>query len=586
MSKSQFSDGSDGEAQPTPTAHKSGMTRRDLLRRSAVGIGTVGAVSTGAVRLDAGPVGEAEAVAPLVVAGGAAALSGGSAATGWLLREYEVVGSNPPAEGTTINTLENDVLNTMMTRKDTNGESITDNKNIINGLEHVAYSEGKIAAIDQLNDQESQSEVQDAALEVAMDEIARAQDNFLSTWNQSLTEVAMLYDMIDEHPDEDGNPVAMENNSDWNHIGEGRRYSEEIELADGSTKEIEFFEEDAKLHPVDGYARLFWRNDRSNTGLESDIEYCDSTEWSEIWEMFEEMQDELNDGLIMWVDGVYEDVQAGELDTEDLLTPRELAEMTSDDEDFSQAVSDLMALNVSVDLEREAEIYLDEVGATVYGSLATTGDDSLSTGTVDPDDRDDSIYLTYDISQGQGEWDAYVEGLDGGVLTFTQEPFPETIYYVDTTAGETAEITADDFDETEDGDYEADLSNDLYDSITNVEQIEFYAEVEETQYETVQLQTEFEIIRFTDSDGEEYDEASFERTETQDNENYITEEEWQDQQERHEELIEIYEESQQGGTNVPGVEEVLTGDANEFIGLVVVGFFVVSAIFSALNPLS
>ena len=75
--------------------------------------------------------------------------------------------------------------------------------------------------------------------------------------------------------------------------------------------------------------------------------------------LFEDITTKMEDvrnGLITWVDGVYGDIQAGTIDTGELLTPREQAELTSDDEDFPQALADLQALNIAVDLEREAEI--------------------------------------------------------------------------------------------------------------------------------------------------------------------------------------------------------------------------------------
>lgn len=279
-----------------------------------------------------------------------------------------------------------------------------------------------------------------------------------------------------------------------------------------------------------------------------EVELLDYEGWNEIYDLLFDTLDDVRNNLINWVDGVYGDVQDGDLDTEDLLTPRELAEMTAGEEDFNQAVADLMALNIATDLEREADIYLPDIGATLYGQLALTDEsDVVEAGdTIDPEQADGSYYFTYDVSEGHGEWDAHEEGIDGGTLTFTEEPLPSTLFVVETVAGEQTEVLSEDFDEG-DEEWTVDLSDDLDDAITSVESINFYAPTDETQFETVLLSQTFEVITFRDSDGNEHDTATFERSEPHDDENYISEDEWKDLQERHEELIEDYEDAQNGG---------------------------------------
>ena len=306
--------------------------------------------------------------------------------------------------------------------------------------------------------------------------------------------------------------------------------------------------------------------------------------WMETFQEIEETFDAVRDGLDLWAEETYQAVQDGDLDPADLLSERELAELTSEDEEYPQAVQDLMALNIAIDIEREAEIYLTDVDATVFGSIGYTGDDTLETGMVDPETDDESYYLTYDISQGEGTWDAYDSdsGVDGGVVTLTEQPFPDTEYFIDTGAGETAVVSGDDdftpLDEEQEEtlDHEADtwivdLSDQLEDTVTTVEQIEYFAATEETQFETVELAQEFEIVTFRDGDGEEYDESMHERSESHDDSNYIDESAWNDRMNRHEELIDKYEEalddaSDGGGTS--GFLEALE-ESNSLIGLVI-----------------
>ena len=64
------------------------------------------------------------------------------------------------------------------------------------------------------------------------------------------------------------------------------------------------------------------------------IRYLVADTWMSLFEDITTKMEDVRNGLITWVDGVYGDIQAGTLDTAELLTPREQAELTSDDEDF------------------------------------------------------------------------------------------------------------------------------------------------------------------------------------------------------------------------------------------------------------
>ena len=607
MSSKSQSTGSTDNNQPTPTAHKSGMTRRDLLRRSAVGAATVGAVSTGAIQLDHGPVQNSQAIAPAVVAGGV----GASAAVGWALREYEIVGSDSPAEGLTADALRNESYNTSRTRKSTNASTVIDNRNIGDGIEHNAWSDGKFAAIEQLNEQESQENVLNAAESAIAEYETTIKRNIYRTWNESIDEIETYENALIDHPDTGSIYSVPWSEGDFtDNEDNGHEFvTETITLPNGEDFDLRQVEH---LTNDDSYATWSPRNYSptpiQGTGVDPYIvvsndgdsfNYLNYYDWDGIYSEINDAFQQVKDEIAVYVDKIYSDIQSGELDTADLLTPREQAELTAEDEDFPQALADLQALNVSLDLEREAEIYMNDVGATLYGQLGYTGDTTLEVGTIDPDETTEdedgneedvypgSIFFTYDVSQGEGEWDAYETGVDGGTVSLTSEPFEQTLYIVHTTAGETAEFTTDELDHDSDADeWTIDLSEQLDDSITEVDRIEYYADTDGTQYETIQLEESFEIIRFTDSDGNEYNESNFERSEPHTDDNYITQEEWEEQQERHEELIEQYEDAQGSGISIPGVEDVLDGEANGLIGIAVVGMVLVSAILSALNPLS
>ena len=588
------------------TPQSNNPNRRQFMRRvGAVTLGA-GAAYYGGTEYAGSPVQNGQAIAPLVVAGAV----GASVAAGWLLRETEVIGSNPPAEGLTRDALISDYHSTARARQSTNGTKIFDTAEILDGAEHVAYADGKIAAIDALNDQKQESEVIRAGKDAVDKYFSKTViTNLLRTWNEAVNELHGMIETGRSHPEISPESYLVVHNG----LAGGSRpptagwstdSSTQYELPDGSTIEVKSVHATNNWHDYntgsetgdvvfDPTRNDEYGNDRFYTdsyvgvtnGADSfssgdswgdflsggEVEYLHYNDWSEILNQCELLHENVTTGLDQWVSGVYGEVQAGSLDTAELLTPREQAELTSENEGFPQAIADLQALNVSVDLEREAEVYLPDLDATIYGQLGYTGDTQLEVGTVDPNatsaDGNEvypgSFYFTYDISRGEGTWGDYNSGIDGGLLTFTAEPYAETVYTVQT-AGETVEVTSSDFSDNGDGTWTADLSGQLDNSITSAEEIKFYSETGETQYETIQLDSTFEIRGFTDSDGNEYNKSNFERSEPQTDTNYISQEEWEEQQKRNEELIEKYEDSQSNGGATTGsssfsTEQIIAG---------------------------
>lgn len=552
--------------------------RRRFLRIAA-GTGTVG---VGTQFLPNGPVQESEAILPAVVAGGAAAkatagAAGGGAVLGWALREFEIIGADDPPEGETPESLQNSVYNRMRDRESVNRSTILDNRDIMDGIKDSAFRDSKLAAIDAINDEQQQSAVESAALDDKDDRLSTIIHNLIKSWNESVDLVYTLISAVLNHGDLSGahvfGPSFDSSNSSMSSIDNVETHTIDYTLPDGNVVDLSAlewainFSVDGSSYTTDQQLDLTDLDDSSSLRMlvrvrqphVDDPNYADVLDvnlWADILSDLENISDNLTEQIEMYVDKTYGLVQSGEIDTADLLTSTELSELTTEDEDFPQAIADLKALNIPIDLEREAEVYLPDIDATVWGQLGYSGEDTLETGTINPDDKDGSIYLTYDVSEGAGEWSAHQEGIDGGVLTFTQEPFIDTLYVVHTSAGETAEVTADEFEDSDGDEWTVDLSDQLDDAITNVEQIDYYAESEETQFETVQLQDVFEIVTFEDSDGNEHESADFERSEPHTDDNYITEEEWQAQQDRHEELIEKYEDAQGSGIGFLDGEEI------------------------------
>ena len=571
-------------------------SRRNFIRLLGV---AGGAAAVGASPMS--PVKESEAIAPAVVAAGV----GASIAAGWLLRETEVVGSDAPPEGLTGDVLRTEVYNTARARQSNNKSTFVDNKNILDGFKNAAYADAKVASIDSLNKENSQSDVTTAGVQEVNAYEETVLTNLARSWNESVKEFKNIIQKLRDHPD-----IGVGDAIEY-FAGHGYRTGNvqfnftttDVTLESGKTLQLETI--DYSRGDQDGAKwtlnEVMYEKDVDDgtniykheadirvinpAGAESsdNVAYLQTSEWRPIWDEITTYAQDVRDGLTTWVDGVYSDVQAGELDTGELLTPREQAELTADQEDFPQAIADLEALNVAVDYERQATIYIPNRDATLVGRLSYSGDTSFSVGTVDPDATDDngdpvypgSIYFTYDLAEGSGNWSDYETGIDGGILTFTAEPYEDTRYTVQTVAGESVELVAGNFTHDDAaGVWTVDLSDQLDTSITDVDYVDYAADVDGTKYETIQLTETFEIQSFTNTEtGEEHEQTNFERSEPQTDDNYITEEEWKQQQERHEELIEKYEDAQGGGGIDLGQFDMF-GLPGEVVALVVAGLAV------------
>jgi len=558
-----------------------------------VGATTLGAGAAyyGGSQYAGSPVQNGQAIAPAVAAG---AVAVGSVALGWALREYEVVGSNPPAEGLTADALKNDVETTVKTRKSTNASTIIDNGNIMGGVKDTAYADAKIAAIEKLNQQETESNVLAAANAAIDDYEATILDNFIKTWNESVNELFSLVTAVKNHPDigvrnvfdHNGQRFEASGGQNWDDIAYIKDITTPTEKTyttpDGTDITYQRLHMDVvgeydyentiswdpfngSADPTDGSLMM-----SVNIG-NGRIDYLKRPDWSSMRGRIGGVFSDVRNNISTWVSNVYGEVQSGNIDTSEILSAREQARIASEEEGTPQALADLQALNIRTDLDREAEIYIPSVDATIYGQLSYTGDTQLEVGTVDPNATDadgnaiypGTLYFTYDISRGEGTWSEYNTGLDGGQLTFTSEPYAQTVYRVQTSDGETAEAKASDFTDNGDGTWTVDLADQLENAITNVEEITFYSETGETQYETIQLTETFEIKGFTDSEGNSYKGSNFEQSEPQTDTNYISQEEWQARQDRYDELIQKYEESQGGGATTGSssltTEQIIAG---------------------------
>jgi len=540
------------------------IDRRTFVKTCGLATG-VAATGVGASRLDLAPVGDARAVNPFIL--------DGAMDVAWALRSaWDVLAPEDASDGLTADALQNQIEQSAVTRESVTDSTIVDNRNILDGIDNNAWIDGKIAAFEALNNGETQQSVEDAATSVVTDYQVTIQGNLIKSWNEAVRELEMWYQTVSSHSDASSGFLTLREDNIYNSTSSPVRQAQSpnldygdyttVQYGDGTTHEV-------LPYGIDGSGNKMWTflGDDATDSQEADAyvtiggtEYLSTTKWRNLWNDMNTAFDDVRNGLILWVDGVYGQVQSGQVEVSDLITPRERAAMMTDDGKFPQAVADLIALNVPVDLEREATVSLDYKGVTLTGSLAITSPpDTLESGVqYNPtDDNLGTVYLTYDVGSGEGVWTSYLTSIDGGTVTFESEPYTDVTYRISTNYDEVAEVTAGDFTQGTDGSGNAiwttDVSGQLDNPIAEITEVTYVTPTEETRYETVQITGNFTVEKFTNKEtGEEESSANFESSEPQDDTNYVTQDEWDQMVQQNQELIDAWEASQTDGSSGGG----------------------------------
>jgi hypothetical protein len=544
----------------------------------------VSAAGAGALGLEGGPVQESEAfvISGTAIAAGAAVAVGGSLAAGWLLRDQEILGSNPPASGLTSDAVRQGVEETAVTRKSTNASTLLDNKNIIDGFENRLYTAGKTAAIEAINAGKSESDVLSAAQSEISSQSVTVEKNLLKSWNESAREWQALYDRMEAHPDisdvfyalqvYDGGANSVNIESKSYTLSDGSSFSVKT-VAPGSTElytpiENTVTASDPHLLVVKSGVTI-----DSSVGQSDSVQYMYYQDWNNVWSKLQTAISNANNGLSTWVGNVYGQVQSGEIDISDLTTPSQRAATMSDEETKAQAIADLAALNISVDSQREAKISIDSTGAKISGTIALTdpNDGPIEAGkSYDPSTFGGVATITTDITTISGTWTDYKSGIDGGTITITSEPYEGMGLKVTTAADETVTIPSTEWTDNGDGTFSYDASGSLETTITSVSSMEYAATSTEPEYSTLQLEKPFTVESITNEEtGTDVSSASFSRSEPQTDTNYITQEEWNSLEQQNKELIEKYEESQNTTGGGGGFLDGFGGSSN--LGILAAG---------------
>jgi len=260
------------------------------------------------------------------------------------------------------------------------------------------------------------------------------------------------------------------------------------------------------------------------------------------------------------------------------LSATDFANTIAADADQAQAIGNLLALNIPGEYENEMTVEFSD-GSVYQGFLATTDSTNvpkLTAGTsINPDATDDNgnaLYETWHFAYRPGSYiepvnsydDAY--GIQGGEIRFTTDPTTQdgqqlgdsVEYVVETSKGESATIVPSDLtQETIDSTtyWTVDLSSQLDETVAEINRVRrVYAGEKPDTYRTMTVNQPFTITAIDGADSVQIQQ----HREPQTDDNYVSDEEWQQMNDKVDELIKRYEDAQNSGIAIPGLSD-LTG---------------------------
>lgn len=519
------------------------LSRRSLMRRTAItGVTAVG-IGAGAHHSGNSPIGRAQAVAPLAVAAGALAIG----YLGWEVGNYLTGDSRDYGGYAEINVLQDELYSGALEMQSADERVMTSIQNNITNSENIALTKGKAAAVESMNNGDSESEAQ-TQMQNAIDEYyASIQENLLTHWSEQYTQLRDHIQAVVDHPDGtvdndssifqsriDGgdwradstetsahNPrlgtyAAFFNTNEGDYTSENYAY----DLLDGTTKAVPItWGPNLEFSPslIDGnpdhttWTAALVHNSSAETAV-----YVDTRPYNDAWDSIISSRDAVNSDLSGFVSDVYAQWEPGEIPTEDLIDPITAATEFDQDYDntaFRSAQAAMLGIPTGDARSLTLEVLTDGSSYVVEADLYTqyTPRNELEVGT--------------DIQSS----------ISSGVIVLEMEPVADETYTVTTTDSETVDIAAADFVDNGDGTWQYDASGDLSTTATSVDTAlgedlgftvgdgtiydpttwdspAYIAYSYEGDRTFTELEDEFKIVEAIDSNGEQITEFSTKET--------------------------------------------------------------------------
>ena len=393
--------------QPDPDG---GMTRRGVMRRTAIGIGaaaTLGGASTGAVT--------ALTKTDAAVIAGTTVIGGPAAAIGYALkRGYETFTGDTNEDY--LEKAKEEVRAQMhqnaLTMKQTDTAVLGNFQNLLSSSANHVISNAKKAAVDSLNSGGTTQEAKDAALAEVDTFYAIQQENFLAHLGVQGSKISGWVDeWLNNHNDNTYQLFGMGSTQQAITRKTPGVSTTSVTLVDGTNFGYDIYEFD------NGNGVIFSTEVTSNVEREilysynpdqgNWVEFFNMQTYKNIWSSINSEHSTISSEMGTWVDNVGPEYQVGDIDTTDLISAGDLVGDSQTQDGYSFAGASLASLGLqSSKFALEIELLDDEI--TVEGAIYHS-DDSIDNlqkdNQYDPNsDIAGTVYIAYnDPNTEQGE---------------------------------------------------------------------------------------------------------------------------------------------------------------------------------------
>lgn len=289
------------------------------------------------------------------------------------------------------------------------------NKNVIDGVNNlaenarlVAYTQARSVVLEELNEGTGIADAQIKAEDEIKDYFAPSQRNLGTRWNQVIQRMRMVLEQAEELEDYDGDAKAYEDPDNEFFINDGgitRQigdiYFEDTELVNGDSIETYVVRTGGSVtwHVDDGgHWEIVPDPDDSDSSRITVFESEFEDAWDNLLEAYNKAIDDIRD----FVDGIEDDYNAGDIDTEDIVKPSDMYGSGGEFESYAEA--DLAFLNLEQNLNStlivelldggeiyEGNLYLSQTPLGEKVEVDTVYDPTISRSTDDDGETVDSI---------------------------------------------------------------------------------------------------------------------------------------------------------------------------------------------------
>ena len=405
----------------TPESQESNRTnRRAFLRRGAAATTAVATLGYGSLRLDHGPVGNAQAALPLAPVG----YTLGGAAIGYITRvAYDVVtGDTRDLSGYQgADSLAAETHESTKSIQSADERVLTGIINNLEASQNIGLSKGKAAAIRSMNNGADQSVAQTAMTEAVEEYYTGIQQNLLNHRDTQISQIIHLIENIDVHEDMDHTnyfSIYDTSNDNLRHDGIGT-YSlseEDVELVDGTvTDHVTWSGAYTGSYRIDESANNAFYYQPAGTGdfgtsdYDNELRFWYNDPYYESWTDAQTYSTAVIDNLAGFIADVYDAYEPGEIPTEDIVDPITTATELSQDYDGYQAqgaFASMLGIPTSADQSLFLNIHFEDGDSEVWADIFTnhvpgegTDNEGFQTGnTYAPSTWNDPLYIAYEYT--------------------------------------------------------------------------------------------------------------------------------------------------------------------------------------------